>query len=152
MTKKRSLLLSENLMRRKMKRWETLGRKLTRSDYSSFIQCEHNTFVPLPFPDTSSRAPSVNIASTLVISSDPVFIVPVGFWLNILHSFAWNHSQAGSTWRANRAGRPGGESRLRQRVEGEPQWTQWRSKVMSFISLRANLANKCLIIKNKLNK
>ena len=109
-------------------------------------------FVPLPFPDSSSRALSVNTASTLVIWSDPVFIVSVGFWLHILHSSARHHSQAGSTWRANRAGRPGGESRLRQRVEGEPQWTQWRSKVMSFISLRANLANKCLIIKNKLNK
>ena len=43
-------------------------------------------FVPLPFPDTSSRALSVNTASTLVIWSDPVFIVPVGFWLNILYS------------------------------------------------------------------
>ena len=43
-------------------------------------------FVPLPFPDTSSRALSVNTAWTLVIWSDPVFIVPVGFWLNILYS------------------------------------------------------------------
>ena len=45
-------------------------------------------FVPLPFPDTSSRALSVNTAWTLVIWSDPVFIVPVGFWLNILYSSA----------------------------------------------------------------